>query len=254
MGILNVTPDSFYDGGRFMEEENILIQAEKMIREGADFIDIGAYSTRPGAADLSEAIEIERIIPAIKAVHQKFPEITLSVDTFRSTVAREAVKVGASLVNDISGGQDEKMFAAIAELQVPYILMHMRGTSQTMTQLTQYDNLIKDITDFLHPKINQLHHLGVKDIIIDPGFGFAKTVDQNFELLANLNYFKILEKPLLVGLSRKSFVWKTLETDPEGALNGTITANTIALLNGASILRVHDVKEAVACIRMVSKL
>jgi dihydropteroate synthase len=254
MGILNVTPDSFYDGGRFTKEESILRQAEKMIKEGAAIIDIGAYSSRPGAIDIPAKEELKRMVMAVSAVHKKFPEIILSADTFRAEVAKAAVDEGASMINDISGGQDDNMFEAVALLKVPYLLMHMRGTPQTMTKLTQYNSLLKDIVDYFHAKIAKLHSLGVKDIIIDPGFGFAKTVEQNFQLLNHLHYFKILEKPILAGLSRKSFLWKTLGTNPDGALNGTTSANTIALLNGASLLRVHDVKEATDCIRLVSQL
>jgi len=254
MGILNVTPDSFYDGGRFTTEESILTQVEKMVNEGADIIDIGAYSSRPGAIDIAAKEESERMIKAVSVVHKKFPEIILSADTFRAEVAKVAINEGAAMINDISGGKDENMFETAALLGVPYVLMHMRGTPQTMTQLTQYDNLLKDIVDYFHNKIAKLHEAGVKDIIIDPGFGFAKTTEQNFELLEKLDYFKILEKPILAGLSRKSFLWKTFGTNPEGALNGTISANTIALFQGASLLRVHDVKEAVDCIRFVSQL
>lgn len=254
MGILNVTPDSFYDGGRFTTEKSILTQVEKMVIEGADIIDIGAYSSRPGAIDIPAKEESERMIRAVSAVRKKFPEIILSADTFRADVAKAAINEGAAMINDISGGKDENMFETAALLRVPYVLMHMRGTPQTMTQLTQYDNLLKDIVDYFHIKVAKLHEVGVKDIIIDPGFGFAKTTEQNFELLEKLHYFKILEKPILAGLSRKSFLWKTLGTNPEGALNGTISANTIAVLQGASLLRVHDVKEAVDCIRLVSQL
>lgn len=254
MGILNVTPDSFFDGGRFTTEGSIITQVEKMVNEGADIIDIGAYSSRPGAIDIPAEEESERMIMAVSVVHKKFPEIILSADTFRAEVAKAAINEGAAMINDISGGKDENMFETAALLKVPYVLMHMRGTPQTMTQLTQYENLLKEIVDYFHIKIAKLQRLGVKDIIIDPGFGFAKTTKQNFELLAQLSYFKILEKPILAGLSRKSFLWKTLGTNPEGALNGTISANTIAVLQGASILRVHDVKEAVDCIRLVGQL
>lgn len=254
MGILNVTPDSFFDGGRFTNEGSIITQVEKMVNEGADIIDIGAYSSRPGAIDIPAEEEMKRMIMAVSVVHKKFPEIILSADTFRAEVAKAAINEGAAMINDISGGKDENMFETAALLKVPYVLMHMRGTPQTMTQLTQYENLLKEIVDYFHIKIAKLQRLGVKDIIIDPGFGFAKTTKQNFELLAQLSYFKILEKPILAGLSRKSFLWKTLGTNPEGALNGTISANTIAVLQGASILRVHDVKEAVDCIRLVGQL
>jgi dihydropteroate synthase len=254
MGILNVTPDSFFDGGRFTNEGSIITQVEKMVNEGADIIDIGAYSSRPGAIDIPAEEEMKRMIMAVSVVHKKFPEIILSADTFRAEVAKAAIHEGASMINDISGGKDENMFETAALLKVPYVLMHMRGTPQTMTQLTQYENLLKEIVDYFHIKISKLHSAGVKDIIVDPGFGFAKTTEQNFELLEKLHYFKILEKPILAGLSRKSFLWKTLGTNPEGALNGTISANTMALLQGASLLRVHDVREAVDCVRLVSQL
>ncbi len=255
MGILNVTPDSFYDGGRYEEEKSIIGKVEKMLSEGADLIDVGGYSTRPGAAEILEAEEQKRVVDAIRIILNAFPQVVLSIDTFRSGVARAAVEAGASLINDISGGElDQKMFETVAALQVPYVLMHLRGTSQTMTQLTQYDNLIKNITDYFHRKLESLHRLGVKDILIDPGFGFAKTVEQNFELLNHLDYLQILGKPILVGLSRKSMIWRTLETNAEGALNGSTALHTLALLKGAGILRVHDVKEAVECIRLIGRL
>ena len=255
MGILNVTPDSFYDGGRYEEEKSIIGKVEKMLSEGADLIDVGGYSTRPGAAEILEAEEQKRVVDAIRIILNAFPQVVLSIDTFRSGVARAAVEAGASLINDISGGElDQKMFETVAALQVPYVLMHLRGTPQTMTQLTQYDNLIKNITDYFHRKLESLHRLGVKDILIDPGFGFAKTVEQNFELLNHLDYLQILGKPILVGLSRKSMIWRTLETNAEGALNGSTALHTLALLKGAGILRVHDVKEAVECIRLIGRL
>jgi len=255
MGILNVTPDSFYDGGRYIEGSTFLKQAEKMIREGADFIDVGGYSSRPGAVDIPEDEELARVIPVIQAIKKEFPTVILSIDTFRSKIAIAAVNEGAAVVNDISGGQlDPKMFDAVAALQVPYIAMHMRGTPQTMNQLTQYENLVKEMLDYFHHKIHTLIAAGVKDVIIDPGFGFAKTVAQNFELLKNLNQLHILERPLLVGLSRKSMIWRTLEITPEDSLNGSSVLNSIALLKGASILRVHDVKEAREVITLMSKL
>ena len=255
MGILNITPDSFYDGGKFTEESTILKQAEKMMNEGATFIDVGGYSSRPGAADTSEEEEKKRTLPAIEAIAKRFPESTITIDTFRSTVARLAVEAGASMINDISGGSlDKKMFDVVATLQVPYILMHMQGSPQTMTTLTNYENLLKDVVDYFHQKIHALHTSGVKDIIIDPGFGFAKTIEQNFELLKKLDYLKVLEKPVLVGLSRKSSIWKTLAIKPEDALNGTTSLNTVALLRGASILRVHDVKEAVEVVKLIKAL
>lgn len=254
MGILNVTPDSFYDGFRYTDESAILKQAEKMIAEGADFIDVGGYSTRPGAEDISAETELERVLPAVEIILRKFPQATLSIDTFRSSVAKRAVESGALLINDISGGEyDNEMFSTVAALNVPYLLMHMKGTPQTMARLTSYDNLLKDIIDYFHQKIFKLQQLGVKDIIVDPGFGFAKTAEQNFELLNNLNQFQILGKPILAGLSRKSMIWKTLKKDPNGALNGTTALNTIALLKGASILRVHDVREAKEIIALLGQ-
>ena len=226
-----------------------------MQRDGADVIDVGGYSTRPGAKEISGGEELERVVNAIRIILKAFPESILSVDTFRSSIAKAAVMEGACMINDISGGElDEKMFDTVAYLQVPFVLMHMRGTPQTMSSLSQYDNLLKDITVYFHKKINRLHELGVNDIIIDPGFGFAKTVEQNFELLKNLNYLKILGKPILAGLSRKSTIWRTLETSPEESLNGTTVLNTVALLNGANLLRVHDVREAVECIRLFAHL
>jgi dihydropteroate synthase len=255
MGILNVTPDSFYDGGRFKDEQSVLAQVKKMIDEGADFIDVGGYSSRPGSPDINEDEELGRILPVLALIKHHHPKCVLSVDTFRSGVARQAVKAGASIINDISGGeQDSKMFETVAGLQVPYILMHMRGTPRTMTTMTDYGNLVKECTEYFQKKIAQLHGLGVTDIIIDPGFGFAKTADQSFELLANLDYLRILGKPILAGLSRKSMIWRTLEVTPSEALNGTTALNAIALIKGTSILRVHDVKEAVECIKLFKKI
>jgi len=252
MGILNVTPDSFYDGGKYNHETNLLKQAEKMLAEGVDFIDVGGYSSRPGATDISTEEELGRIIPVIKFLKKEFPSAIISVDTFRSHVAQAAVAEGAGLVNDISGGQlDPMMLETIASLRVPYIVMHMRGTPQTMNQLTDYDNLVKEELDYFHQKLNQLQAAGVADIIIDPGFGFAKTTEQNFELLNHLDGLSVLEKPILVGLSRKSMIWRTLKINPESALNGTTVLHTLALLKGASILRVHDVKEAKEVIALV---
>jgi dihydropteroate synthase len=226
-----------------------------MVREGATFIDIGGYSSRPGAIDISAEEEWQRVMPSIIAIRKEFPETIISIDTFRSVIARNAVESGCDLVNDISAGQlDGDMFRTISALQVPYIVMHMRGTPQTMNQLTEYDNLIKEIIDYFHKIINSLHEQGVKDIIIDPGFGFAKTIAQNFELLNKLNQLRILEKPLLVGLSRKSMIWKTLKSSPEDALNGTTALHTLALLKGTSILRVHDVKEANEVIGLMNML
>ena len=255
MGILNVTPDSFYDGGRFKSDREILTQVEKMIREHADFIDVGGYSTRPGAEEISVNEELNRSVSTISLIRQRFPDAILSIDTFRTEVARKAVEAGASMINDISGGElDPQMFETVAQLQVPYILMHMRGNPKTMNALTQYDNLLKEILNFLQSRLQTLTKLGVKDVIIDPGFGFAKTREQNFQLLHELDKFGILGRPVLAGVSRKSMVWKTLNQKPEEALNGTTALNTIALLKGASILRVHDVKEAVEAVKLVQEM
>ena len=255
MGILNVTPDSFYDGGKFTGEEPILNQVKKMLDEGASFIDVGGYSSRPGALDISEEEEAARVVPTIQLIIKNFPQCIISIDTFRSSIAIKAVEAGASIINDISGGeQDSRMFETVALLDVPYILMHMRGTPQTMTKLTGYSNLLKDVTNYFHSKIQQLHQLGAKDIIIDPGFGFAKTAEQSFELLHHLDHFRILGQPILAGISRKSMIWRTLNTTSEGALNGTTALHAVALLKGASILRVHDVKEAVECTALIEKL
>lgn len=255
MGILNVTPDSFYDGARYQTDSEILRQTEKMLSEGAAFIDVGAYSTRPHAADISVEEELTRAVHAIRLIVKRFPEALLSIDTFRSDVARAAVQEGAAIINDISGGDlDPKMFDAVGALNVPYIMMHMRGNPQTMTTQTDYGNLVKDVADYFHRKIDQLRQRHLADIIIDPGFGFAKTREQNFQLLENLDYFSVFGRPILAGLSRKSMIWKTLNISPDDALNGTTSLNTIALLKGAAILRVHDVKEAVQAIRLVSQL
>jgi dihydropteroate synthase len=253
MGILNVTPDSFYDGGRFVSEREILLQVEKMLKEGAAFIDVGGYSSRPGAAEISEEEELKRAVGAVRLIAHNFPEAAITIDTFRSPVAKASVEEGACMVNDISGGElDPHMFATVAALQVPYILMHMRGNPQTMTSQTGYENLIQDVVRYFHQKISALQQWEVKDIIVDPGFGFAKNVQQNFEMLHHLEYFKILGRPILAGLSRKSMVWRTLEVTPEEALNGTTALNTVALMKGASILRVHDVKEAMEVIKLLT--
>lgn len=255
MGILNVTPDSFFEGSRYTTEREILQQTEKMLLEGATFIDVGGYSSRPGAGDIPAEEERSRVLKAIQAIVKEFPQTIISIDTFRSAVAQQAVREGASLINDISAGElDAKMFETVAALNVPYIAMHMRGTPQTMRELTSYDNLMKEVMNYFIEKINHLNALGVKDIIIDPGFGFAKTADQNFELLKNLDHLKHLDQPVLAGLSRKSMIWKTLGVTAGGALNGTTALNMAALLKGASILRVHDVKEAVEAIKLHSKL
>jgi dihydropteroate synthase len=255
MGILNVTPDSFFDGFRYTDEAALLKQTEKMITEGADIIDVGGYSSRPGAENISTEEEVKRVVPAIDAIRKSFPDTFISIDTFRATVAEKAIDAGASLVNDISGGElDLNMFATVAKLRVPYVLMHLRGTPQTMNSLTQYEHLLKEIIDYFHQKVFALQQLGAKDIIIDPGFGFAKTVEQNFELLQNLGALRVLGKPVLAGLSRKSMIWRTLKTNPENALNGTTALNAIALLKGASLLRVHDVREAKETISLLQHL
>lgn len=255
MGILNVTPDSFYDGARYQTDSEILIQAGKMLTEGATFLDVGAYSTRPHAPEVSVEEELKRALHSVRLIRKEFPEALISIDTFRSAVAQAAIQEGAGIINDISAGDlDPAMFETIARLNVPYVMMHMRGNPQTMTAQTTYANLIKDITDYFHQKMKKLRALDVHDVIIDPGFGFAKTREQNFELLNHLDYFAITGKPMLVGLSRKSMIWKTLNITPDDALNGTTTLNTVALLKGASILRVHDVKEAMQAIQLVNQL
>lgn len=254
MGILNVTPDSFYAGSRLQDNDEILDRASAMIRDGADILDIGGYSTRPGADMVSPEEEMNRVVNAIQLLTQRYPDVPISVDTFRSVVARKAVEAGAAMINDVSGGElDQAMFETVADLHVPYILMHMRGTPQTMSTMTQYDNLLKTVADYFHQKIHQLRRLGVHDVIIDPGFGFAKTPEQNFELLRRLSYFTIFELPILVGLSRKSMIWKTLETNADNALNGTTALHMLALTNGARLLRVHDVREARECIALFHK-
>jgi len=245
MGIINATPDSFYEGSRFSGTDKILVQAEKMINEGADILDIGGQSTRPGSEQVSENTELARIIESIEAMHQKFPGILISVDTYYSTVAQKCIEAGASLVNDItSGTMDHKMLPTIAALRVPYIAMHMKGTPRTMQQLASYENVTREVLDFFIAKKDECRNAGINDLIIDPGFGFAKTITHNFQLLKDLSVFRMIDAPLLIGLSRKSSVYKTLDISPEEALNGTTVLNTIALMNGANILRVHDVKEA----------
>lgn len=253
MGVLNVTPDSFYDGGRYEKDAAVLLrQAEKILQEGATIIDIGGYSSRPGADPISAEEEKKRTINAIELVSKSFPEAYISVDTFRAEVARDAVNAGACMINDISGGNlDDHMFDTVASLQVPYVLMHMRGTPQTMNELNKYDDLIGEITDYFQMKLTQLREKGVADVIIDPGFGFAKTIDQNYELLRKLQDFQILDVPVLAGLSRKSMLYKRLKITADEALNGTTVLNTLAILNGASILRVHDVKEAIQTIKIL---
>jgi len=255
MGILNITPDSFYDGGSYKNEKDLLNQVEKMLNEGAAFIDVGAYSSRPNAEHVSETDELKRILPIINLILNEFPKTLLSIDTFRSAVAKPCIEAGACIINDISAGHlDDTMLQTIANLKVPYIMMHMRGTPQNMQEQTQYDNLIKDILFYFSERISAAKQLGIIDLIVDPGFGFAKTLEQNFEILNHLELFKMLDKPILAGVSRKSMIYKTLETSAKEALNGTTVLNTVALQKGASILRVHDVKEAVESIKLVKSL
>ncbi|MCW9037437.1 dihydropteroate synthase [Altibacter sp.] len=255
MGIINVTPDSFYDGGTTISSEAILKQARKMLSEGAAILDVGGYSSRPGASTVSEAEELKRVLPAIENILAEFPDTILSIDTFRAAVAKEAVIKGAAIVNDISGGRlDDTMYTTVSQLGVPYILMHMRGTPQTMAQEAKYEDVTQEVLFYFSEKLTLARQAGINDIIADPGFCFAKTRQQSFELLNQLDQFQNLEIPFLAGISRKSMVYKTLESTPEEALNGTTALNTIALLKGASILRVHDVREAVECITLVQNL
>jgi len=245
MGILNVTPDSFHSDSRKTNIEVLLDSAQEMIDSGADFLDVGGYSTRPGAEFVSEEVEMERVVPAIKALRQKFPEVLISIDTFRSKIAESAIENGANIINDISGGRfDKRIFDVAAEMEVPYILMHSRGDTKTMQNLTDYEDVISDICRELSEKITVLKGKGVKDVVIDPGFGFAKTLEQNYEILNNLEFFHSLGAPILVGVSRKGMIYNKLKTNQAEALNGTTIINTIAAMKGAKILRVHDVKEA----------
>lgn len=255
MGILNVTPNSFYDGGKHKEINSIIHQVDKMLSEGADFIDIGAYSSKPSAEFVSEEEEIKRLVPIVKSLVETFPNIILSVDTFRAKVAKASVENGVAMVNDIAAGLlDDKMLETVAALKVPYIMMHMRGNPQTMQSLTDYNDIVKEMIFYFSERIQKARSFGISDIVIDPGFGFAKTLEQNYEVLHKMELFEMLELPLLAGISRKSMIYKVLENSPQEALNGTSVLNTIALQKGAKILRVHDVKEAVECIKLVSKL
>ena len=246
MGILNVTPDSFYDGGRYLSDEAVVSRARTIVAEGADIIDIGAVSTRPGAAMPDEAAELQRLLPVLRLVRSEFPETLVSIDTFRARVAERCVEAGADIINDISGG--------LFDLQVPYVLMHNRTTPDRMAHDTHYDDVVTEVVRFLSEKLDILYRLGAKDVVIDPGFGFAKTLEQNYELMQNLDAFAVFDEPLLVGISRKSMIYKLLGNSPDDALNGTTALNTYALLHGAKILRVHDVKEAVQCVKIVSQL
>lgn len=255
MGILNITPDSFYDGGIYHNEKSIAIKVDSMLKDGATFIDVGAYSSRPGANHVNETEELKRILPVVEFLTKEFPEINLSIDTFRSNVVKACVDAGAALINDISAGQlDSNMLKTVGALGVPYIMMHMKGTPQTMQNLTDYKDLIKDIIFYFSKKIEAARAHNIKDIIIDPGFGFSKTLEQNYELLNQIELLKMIDLPILVGVSRKSMIYKLLETSPQQALNGTTALNTIALLKGAKILRVHDVKAAVECITLTNQL
>lgn len=255
MGILNITPDSFYSGSRVLQLDDAYKKAEKMLSEGASILDLGGHSTRPGADAVSETEEANRVLPVIEMLRKHFPRAIISIDTFRASVARQAIEAGAHIINDIAGGNlDPLMFETVAALQVPYILMHSRGTPQTMKDLNQYDDLMTDVMRELQAKIYELQQLGVKDIVADMGFGFAKNADQNYVLLRELRAFEILNVPLLVGVSRKSMIWRKLNITPDQSLNGTTALNTVALLNGASILRVHDVKEAVETVKLMQLL
>lgn len=252
MGIINATPDSFYTQSQKHSINEVLRTVEKMLFDGATFIDVGGQSTKPNAQKITAEEETKRVIPVINAIIKQFPEVLLSIDTYYAAVAKEAVENGACIVNDVSAGNlDHQMINTVATLNVPYICMHMQGTPQTMQQQTNYNNIIEDILKFFINKIKVCTTAGIKDVIIDIGFGFGKTIEQNFHLLKNLNYFKILDKPILLGVSRKSTIYKTLNTTPENALNGTTVLHTLGLQNGANILRVHDVKEAVETIQLL---
>nr|WP_298791103.1 dihydropteroate synthase [uncultured Allomuricauda sp.] len=255
MGILNLTPDSFYDGGKYKNEQNTLQQVEKMLSEGATFIDMGAYSSRPGAEHVPEDEELKRLLPIVELILKNFPDTLVSIDTFRSKVASECLQRGAAMINDISAGNlDAEMFSTVSKYQVPYIMMHLKGTPQSMQKKAIYDDLIKDLRFYFSKKIDQATQLKINDVIIDPGFGFAKTTEQNYTLLNHLDLFKTFEVPLLIGLSRKSMIYKILESSAIEALNGTTALHSIALLKGANILRVHDVKEAGECVMLIEAL
>lgn len=255
MGVINLTPDSFYDGGKLTSEKEILLQANKMLQEGATFLDLGAYSSRPGAQFVSEKEEIHRLLPVIKILLNEFPETLLSIDTFRSNVANESIYAGASLINDISAGTlDDHMFKIIAQHQVPYVMMHMRGTPETMMQNTDYTNLTKEVIYYFSERIAKARSFGINDLIADPGFGFSKTLDQNYDLFNDLELFRYLNAPLLIGISRKSMIQKKIKTTAADSLNGTTALHAIAIQKGASILRVHDVKEAFETINLLQNL
>ena len=254
MGILNITPNSFFDGGSYLDNDSILFQVEKMLQEGATFIDVGGYSSKPNAEFVSEQEELNRILPAIQLILNRFPETLLSIDTFRSSVAKASIENGAAMINDISAGKlDDKMLETIANFQVPYCMMHLRGTPETMQTLTNYDAIVKEMLFYFSERVAAARAFGINDLIIDPGFGFAKTIEQNYEVLQKLELFQMLELPILVGFSRKSMIYKTLNSNALEALNGTTVLNTLALAKGAKILRVHDVKEAVECVKLFEK-
>jgi dihydropteroate synthase len=255
MGIMNLTPDSFFDGGKYANVEAAMRQVEKMVGEGAAIIDIGGMSSRPGAALISEEEELGRVLPVVEAIANRFPDVVLSVDTFRSEVARQSVAAGAGIVNDIYAGRfDGKMFETVASLEVPYIMMHMQGSPDTMQLAPVYGNVVQEVLHFFLEKMGQLRSLGVKDIILDPGFGFGKTVAHNYELLNNLHVFRMTELPILAGISRKSMICKVLGVKPENALNGTTALHMVALQQGARLLRVHDVKEAIEVVKLWKEL
>ena len=255
MGILNVTPDSFYDGGVHNSDKKILKHVEKMLNDGAAFIDIGAYSSRPNGINIDENEELNRVVPALELVNNKFPKTIISIDTFRSKVAEACLNAGASIINDISAGEmDKKMMKIVGKYKVPYIMMHLKGNPQNMISRTNYDDMLKEIIKYFSKKINQALSYKINDMIIDPGFGFAKDLRQNYNLLSNMDVLKILDKPIMVGISRKSMIYKSLKTSAKESLNGTTVLNTVSLIKGASILRVHDVKEASECIKLISAL
>ncbi len=254
MGILNITPDSFFDGGKYIDEESILRQVQLMLNEGADFIDIGAASSRPGAAEITEQEELKRLMPALEAIVKNYPRAIISIDTYHAGVADKVLNAGAQIINDITAGRDKKMLDVVAACKAPYILMHMQGSPQTMQQNPFYENVVKEVLEFFVSKIEETKQAGITDVILDVGFGFGKTVEHNFELLKHLDVFKITGLPLLAGLSRKRMVCQTLNVKPADALNGTTALNMAALMKGAKILRVHDVKAAVECCRLYTML
>jgi dihydropteroate synthase len=255
MGVLNLTPDSFYDGGKFKNEKEILNQVDKFIIDGMDILDIGAYSSRPGADDISEEEELKRQQSVLKSIVKTFPDVIISIDTFRSKVAEESINCGAHIINDISAGNlDGNMLDTVAKLQVPYVMMHMKGTPQNMKSIAQYDDLLKEVVYYFSERISAARAKGINDLIIDPGFGFAKTISHNFELLHHLKFLKQLDLPILTGVSRKSMIYKTLKIDADQALNGTTAMNMVCLMQGSLILRVHDVLEAKQCVKLYQKL